>query len=213
MKTVAMSLHQNLFGNVQFVIGIYLLGTVSTGKIKNCNGGKPWGLLAGHPIPRVDSPNPVGDKISDTIGHVARHVTQRAVMQVVLHAQGHHPIRCSQTQLRQMDKDFKTCFKKIQYQVKCYTMSQNDYCLWIGAFINNCSGYVLGQCVRSPFLTYIGAYQSWQMAKLTKEQDLNCMFLTNSHRPDKAKFFPSRTKQNSSAAFWIAMEKILDIRY
>ena len=60
---------------------------------RNCNGGKPWGLIAGQTMPKVTSPNPIGDKISDTIGHVAGHVTQRAVLQVVMNAQGHHPIR------------------------------------------------------------------------------------------------------------------------
>ena len=81
-------------------IGIYRENRQSINQTKiitfssrNCNGGKPWSLLAGQIIPRVDSPNPIGDKISDTIGHVAGHVTQRAVMQVVMHAQGRHPIR------------------------------------------------------------------------------------------------------------------------
>ena len=68
--------------------------------------------------------------------------------------------------------------------------------------------FSVGKCVRSQYLTYISEYQTWQMDKMTKDQDLNCMFLNNSHKPDKAKFFPSMTKQNPSTIFWSAIEKI-----
>ena len=52
------------------------------------------------------------------VGELAGKITSKAVLSLLLGTGGHRPVlRCGQEKLNKMEKDFKKCTRRVQYQV------------------------------------------------------------------------------------------------
>jgi len=91
--------------------------------------------------------NAQGVAISSLVGHVANHITSKAITHLLTHAQGHSPISsCDQKKLDSMETEYKSCVRKVQYQIKCLNLTNVQQCALINAFLDHCTTDLLGKC-------------------------------------------------------------------
>ena len=63
-------------------------------------------------------PTAEGSEVAKLVGEVAGEITSKAVLSLLLGTGGHQPVlRCGQEKLNKMEKDFKKCTRRVQYQV------------------------------------------------------------------------------------------------
>jgi len=53
-------------------------------KIRRCNAGKPWTLMKGQVVPKVETTNLVGDTVAEAIKDVAEKSTKEALLNIIL---------------------------------------------------------------------------------------------------------------------------------
>jgi len=110
--------------------------------------------------------NAQGVAISSLVGHVANHITSKAITHLLTHAQGHSPISsCDQEKLDSMETEYKSCVRKVQYQIKCLNLTNVQQCALINAFLDHCTTDLLGACFQPPFLTYLLEIQKWKISQ------------------------------------------------
>merc|ERR1712183_1196642 len=109
--------------------------------------------------------NTKGVQIAKMVGDVATSVTSRAIMDIITHANGHSPVSsCSQTELVEMESQYESCIKRVQYKLKCFHLSKERQCDMITEFLEDCSKGMLGLCFGSPFSSYIYHVQNWSLS-------------------------------------------------
>ena len=63
-------------------------------------------------------PTAEGSELARLVGEVAGKITSKAVLSLLLGTGGHRPVlSCGQENLNKMEKDFKKCTRRVQYQV------------------------------------------------------------------------------------------------
>merc|ERR1712183_150984 len=91
--------------------------------------------------------NTKGVQIAKMVGDVATSVTSRAIMDIITHANGHSPVSsCSQTELVEMESQYESCIKRVQYKLKCFHLSKDRQCEMITEFLEDCTKGMLGLC-------------------------------------------------------------------
>merc|ERR1712154_536145 len=109
--------------------------------------------------------NTQGQQLAKMVGEVSTSVTSRAIMDVIMHANGHSPVSsCSQPELVEMESQYETCIKRVQYKLKCFHLSQAQQCDMITEFLDECTEGILGLCFGSPFSSYIYHVQNWSLS-------------------------------------------------
>jgi len=62
--------------------------------------------------------NTQGEQVARMVGEVSTSVTSRAIMDIITHANGHSPVSsCSQSELVEMESQYESCIKRVQYKV------------------------------------------------------------------------------------------------
>ena len=51
---------------------------------RKCNAGKPWSLLIGQVVPKIDTNNALGDMVAEAIEEAAERSTTEAVINAIL---------------------------------------------------------------------------------------------------------------------------------
>jgi len=106
-----------------------------------------------------------GTRVSQMLDDVATRDTSRAVMDVIRVANGHSPVSsCSQQEVVQMELDYQTCSKKMQYQLKCFDLTKEQQCLLLNSFLEECTNQILGRCFEPHFTDYISSVQKWSLS-------------------------------------------------
>jgi len=90
--------------------------------------------------------NTQGEQIAKMVGKVATSVTSRAIMDIITHANGHSPVSCSQSELVEMEGQYESCIKRVQYKLKCFHLSKDRQCDMITEFLDECTRGILGAC-------------------------------------------------------------------
>merc|ERR1712183_463694 len=91
--------------------------------------------------------NTKGEQIAKMVGDVATSVTSRAIMDIITHANGHSPVSsCSQSELVEMESQYESCIKRVQYKLKCFHLSKDRQCEMITEFLEDCTKGMLGAC-------------------------------------------------------------------
>merc|ERR1712154_600280 len=91
--------------------------------------------------------NTQGQQLAKMVGEVSTSVTSRAIMDVIMHANGHSPVSsCSQSELLEMESQYETCIKRVQYKLKCFHLSKDRQCDMITEFLDECTEGILGAC-------------------------------------------------------------------
>merc|ERR1712038_1370359 len=90
--------------------------------------------------------NTQGQQIAKMVGDVATSVTSRAIMDIITHANGHSPVSCSQSELVEMESQYESCIKRVQYKLKCFHLSKAQQCDIITDFLDECTSGILGPC-------------------------------------------------------------------
>ena len=89
-----------------------------------------------------------GGAMAELVGEVAGPVTSRVVLATLHKARGHTRfITCSQRQLNKMERDFGSCVRKVQHQIRCKSTTPHERCTWVQAFIQTCTKEILGECL------------------------------------------------------------------
>lgn len=89
--------------------------------------------------------NPGGSKFGRLIGKVSTEVTSQFLLEAVTSNGGHSVITCHQNELDQLVQDYERCVRQIQHQLRCLSGGES-VCSWLNAFINTCTGEILGRC-------------------------------------------------------------------
>merc|ERR1711874_625941 len=91
--------------------------------------------------------NTQGHQLAKMVGEVSTSVTSRAIMDVIMHANGHSPVSsCSQSELGEMESQYESCIKRVQYKLKCFHLSKDRQCDMITEFLEDCTKGMLGAC-------------------------------------------------------------------
>jgi len=91
--------------------------------------------------------NTQGEQVAKMVGEVSTSVTSRAIMDIITHANGHSPVSsCSQPELVEMESQYESCIKRVQYKLKCFHLSQTQQCEMITEFLDECTEGILGAC-------------------------------------------------------------------
>merc|ERR1712183_1119716 len=109
--------------------------------------------------------NTKGEQIAKMVGDVATSVTSRAIMDIITHANGHSPVSCSQSELVEMESQYESCIKRVQYKLKCFHLSKDRQCEMITEFLEDCTKGMLGLC--SLQLFDLRPFNKWTFARLT----------------------------------------------
>ena len=73
-------------------------------------------------------PTAEGSEVAKLVGEVAGEMTSKAVLSLLLATGGHQPVlRCGQEKLNKMEKEFKKCTRRVQYQVTLTASKQARY--------------------------------------------------------------------------------------
>ena len=63
-------------------------------------------------------PTAEGSEVARLVGEVAGGITSKAILSLLIGTKSHRPvIRCEQEALNRMERDFKKCTRRVQYQV------------------------------------------------------------------------------------------------
>merc|ERR1712183_836652 len=109
--------------------------------------------------------NTQGEQIAKMVGKVSTSVTSRAIMDIITRANGHSPVSsCSQSELVEMEGQYESCIKRVQYKLKCFHLSKDRQCDMITEFLEECTRGILGLCFGSPFSSYIYHVQNWSLS-------------------------------------------------
>ena len=57
---------------------------------------------------------------------------------------GHSALLCEQEEWDKMTADYHTCVHQVQHQLRCG--GHGGVCQWVQAFVDSCTGQVMGQC-------------------------------------------------------------------
>merc|ERR1712183_170191 len=91
--------------------------------------------------------NTQGEQIAKMVGKVSTSVTSRAIMDIITQANGHSPVSsCSQSELVEMEGQYESCIKRVQYKLKCFQLSKERQCDMITEFLEECTRGILGVC-------------------------------------------------------------------
>ena len=103
--------------------------------------------------------NPRGTKFGRLIGKVSTEVTSQFLLEAVTSNAGHSVITCHQNELDTLVQDYERCVRQIQHQLRCISGGEN-VCGWHNAFINTCTGEILGRCLTQESISSLQLLQT-----------------------------------------------------
>merc|ERR1711976_39253 len=113
-----------------------------------------------------------GSHLSRMLGHVATRETSRAILDVIRVANGHSPVSCTSEEVQEMEQNYQNCHTKMQYQLKCFSLSKDRQCLLINNFLEDCTKSILGKCFDDHYMQYIYNSQKWSLSSHHLYQEL-----------------------------------------
>ena len=84
------------------------------------------------------------EKIAELIKEVSTEVTTDLIVEILLSEAGHSALLCGQAEWDQVAKNYHHCVEQVQHQLECG--GQGGLCIWVQAFVDSCTGRVMGQC-------------------------------------------------------------------
>merc|ERR1712198_703278 len=113
-----------------------------------------------------------GSHVSRMLGHVATRETSRAILDVIRVANGHSPVSCTSEEVQEMEQNYQNCHTKMQYKLKCFSLSKDRQCLLINNFLEDCTKSILGKCFDDHYMQYIYNSQKWSLSSHHLYQEL-----------------------------------------
>ena len=83
-------------------------------------------------------------KIAELIKQVATEETSSLIVEILSSGAGHSAFLCDQAEWDRMMKDYHHCVAQVQHHLQCG--GHGGVCQWVQAFVNSCTGRVMGQC-------------------------------------------------------------------
>eukprot|EP00092_Neocalanus_flemingeri_P048626 GFUD01055539.1.p1 GENE.GFUD01055539.1~~GFUD01055539.1.p1 ORF type:complete len:202 (+),score=20.06 GFUD01055539.1:35-640(+) len=88
--------------------------------------------------------SPHGAAIAKLVNEVSSKVTSEFMIDILSSGKGHSALLCGQDEWDRMAKDYHHCVRQVQHQLKCG--GQGGVCAWVRAFVDSCTGEVMGRC-------------------------------------------------------------------
>ena len=83
-----------------------------------------------------------GGNIAKLVEQVSTEITSQFVIEIL--SSGHSALLCEQDEWDRMAADYHNCVHQVQHQLRCG--GHGGVCQWVQAFVDSCTGQVMGQC-------------------------------------------------------------------
>jgi len=112
-------------------------------------------------------------RMARLIGRVSTEVTSQFMLELLTANLGHSEVTCGQGELDTVLRDYERCVKQVQHSVRCLE-TQDQVCGWINAFIDTCTGQILGRCLKDESVTSLKMLQKTTVNNNAKKDLRNC---------------------------------------
>ena len=85
-----------------------------------------------------------GGDIAKLVKQVSTEVTSEFMISILSSGVGHSALLCEQDEWDRMAADYHHCVHQVQHQLRCG--GHGGVCQWVQAFVDSCTGQVMGQC-------------------------------------------------------------------
>jgi hypothetical protein len=99
-----------------------------------------------------------GGDIAKLVKQVSTEVTSEFMISILSSGVGHSALLCEQDEWGSMAADYHTCVHQVQHQLRCG--GHGGVCQWVQAFVDSCTGQVMGQCWTQPVIELLKKRQA-----------------------------------------------------
>ena len=112
-------------------------------------------------------------RMARLIGRASTEVTSQFMLELLTANLGHSEVRCGQEELDTVLGDYERCVKQVQHSVRCLE-TKDKVCGWVNAFVDTCTGQILGRCLSDESVTSLKMLQKTTVNNNAKKDFRNC---------------------------------------
>ena len=119
-----------------------------------------------------------GGDIAKLVKQVSTEVTSEFMISILSSGVGHSALLCEQEEWDRMAADYHNCVHQVQHQLRCG--GHGGVCQWVQAFVDSCTGQVMGQCWTQQAIELLKKRQAETLANSQLVAEEKCENLSES---------------------------------